>query len=489
MDTSGRSLLAREDAASDELTLGEGTGRPGGKHLEGPQTPQVTVQKFAPPEIQVGKPAVFRITARNTGNVPAVNVEIHEQVPRGTRVMSTTPRASRGVRGELKWTVGTLKPGEEATVEVQLMPLSEGEIGSVATVQFNAEASARTIATRPQLVIETAVPSRVLIGEEVRMLITVSNPGTGVATGVVLEEHVPAALQHSAGRQLEYEVGTLKPGESRKLELVLMAAQPGEVTNLLTARGDGNLRTEDRRNIEIVAPRLEIAIEGPRKRFLEREATYYISLSNPGTASAERVELVAHLPSGLKFISANNAGRYHEATRAVYWRLEELPPNETGTVELVTLPVELGQQSIRVRGTADRGVVAEKDQPVQIEGIAAILFQAADTTDPIEVGGETTYEIHVVNQGSKAASNVRLAVMLPPELKPVAAEGPTPHAIEGGRIVFESLARLAPKADTTYRVRVQAIRPGDLRTRIQLVTDEMQTPVTKEESTRVFADE
>ena len=151
---------------------------------------------------------------------------------------------------------------------------------------------------------------------------------------------------------------------------------------------------------------------------MERQATYQVSVTNPGTASAKQVELLATLPAGLKFVSANNAGYYEESTRTVRWRLEELPANETGSVELVTLPVEAGQHAIKLRGTAQKGLTAEKEQPVMVEGIAAILFQVADTVDPLEVGGETTYEVHVVNQGSKAAANVRLAVDLPPEMKP-----------------------------------------------------------------------
>jgi len=82
-----------------------------------------------------------------------------------------------------------------------------------------------------------------------------------------------------------------------------------------------------------------------------------------------------------------------------------------------------------------------------------------------------------------------LAVMLPPELRPMAAEGPVRHVANGGRILFDGLARLAPKADTTYRVRVEGLQPGDLRIRVQLLTDEMRSPVTKEESTRVYSDE
>ena len=131
----------------------------------------------------------------------------------------------------------------------------------------------------------------------------------------------------------------------------------------------------------------------------------------------------------------------------------------------------------------------KRSSPCWSKGIAAILFQVSDTVDPVEVGGETTYEVHVVNQGSKASANVRLAIDLPPELKPMAAEGPTRHLLEGNRITFDGLSQLPPKADTVYRVRVKALKPGDLRARFQLLTDDMRTPVTKEESTRVYADE
>lgn len=485
----GPSPLQDVASATTAGSADEGSGRPGAANLEGPQSPQVTIQKIAPPEVQVGKPAPFRIVVRNTGQVPAVGVEVHDQVPKGAKVVSTNPRASHGVRGDLVWTLGTLKPGEEIAVEVQLMPVAEGELGSVASVHLSADASAKTIATRPQLVVETTMAEHVLVGEELLLKITVSNPGTGVATGVVLEEHVPQGMQHPAGAELEYEVGELRPGESRDLELVLSAAQPGRTANMLLARADGGLRVENRRELEVTAPQLDLVVNGPKKRYLEREAVYQVSVANPGTAPAEGVELVAYLPAGLRFVSANNSGYYDEANQAVHWRLEQLPVQETGSVELVTMPVEAGEQNIKLRGTAAKGLIVEREHAVLVEGLAAILFQAADTVDPVEVGGETTYEIRVVNQGSKAATNVRLAVSLPPELSAVAADGPTRNEVQGNQVLFEGLARLGPKADTTYRVRVQGAAPGDLRTRIQLMTDEMQTPVTKEESTRVYADE
>ena len=477
-------------AANDEGTASDdGNGEPGDKQLEGPQSPQVSVEKSAPPEIQVGKPATLRVTVRNTGHVPAANVEIHDQIPRGTRLLGTTPHAARNARGELVWSVGTLKPGDESFVEMQLMPTAEGVTGSVASVRFDTDVSARSTVTRPRLAVTATGSQQVLIGEELKLMVTVSNPGSGVATGVVLEERVPAGLQHPAGAELEYPVGDLRPGESRKLELKLSARRPGPATNVLVARAEGNLKVEDRLNLQVLAPQLDLALVGPKRRYLEREACYQVSLSNPGTATAQQIDLVAYLPNGLKFLRANNAGQYDEAARAVHWRLQELPNNETGTVELVTMPVETGQQSLKLRATAQRGLTTEKEQPITIEGIAAVLFQVANDKNPVEVGGETTSEIRVVNRGSKAASNVRVAVLIPAEMKALSAEGPTHFVLDGNRVLFEGMARLAPKADAIYRVRLRGLQAGDVRVRCQLMTDEMQSPINKEEGVRVYADE
>ncbi len=481
--------LEASNPPTDGTATAAGTGTPGTAQLEGPQTPQVTVQKFAPQEIQVGKPAKFQVKVQNTGQVAAHNVEIRDEVPRGTQLISTTPPASRGVRGELVWPLGTLQPGEEMSVEIELMPVAEGEIGSVASVAFHAEASSRSIATKPELVVQTVAPRQVLIGEEVVLSITVANPGSGIATGVVIVERVPPGLQHAAGAELEYEIGELRPNESRQIELRMVATQAGRVTNELTARGAANLRADDRVEIEVLAPRLEVAVDGPKRRYLEREAVYNVSVSNPGTAPAHQVELVAHLPAGMKFVGANNSGYFDQATQSIHWVLEELPANETGTVQLTAIPTVAGEHAIRVSGTADRGLSDEHQQAILVEGIAAILFEVVDVEDPIEVNGETTYEIRVVNQGSKAATNVHLVAELPAGMKAVAAEGPTRNGVNGNQVRFEPLGRLAPKADTTYRIRVQGIQPGDQRIRVQLHTDELQPPITKEESTRVYADQ
>lgn len=473
----------------DEPTGTPGTGRPGGKHLEGPQSPALTLEKTAPAEIQVGKPATFEIRVRNVGTVPAQDVEIRDEVPQGARLLGTNPPASQSAEGEIVFSLGTMKPGDETTVQLELMPTEEGEIGSVARLHFASEVSVRTVATRPELVLEVSAPREVLIGDDVTFSIKISNPGTGMANDVVLSETVPEYLEHPAGAELEYPVGNLKPKETRELELTMKAVKAGTVINLLQARAPGNLQARQESQFDVLAPALEVTMEGPKRRYLERQATYTMIVSNPGTAVAKGVSLVTYLPEGLKFMNANNSGQYDAQTRTVQWLLDELPPNESGQVTLTAMPIEAGEHTLRVEGTADKGLSDEMEEEILVEGVAAILFQVADVADPIEINGETTYEIRVVNQGSKAATNVQLVAVLPGELKALSAEGPTRHVLDGQQVRFQELSRLAPKADTTYRIRVQAVEAGDARIRVQLLTDEMKAPVTKEESTQIYADE
>lgn len=482
------SLPAAAPTASPTPTI-DGTGRPGEKSLHGVQQPTLLIEKLAPAEIQVGKPAVFETYVRNAGQATAIDVEVRDVVPQGTQLLGTTPKAAVGPKGEIVWTLGALRPGDEVKLTVELLPTTEGELGSTATVRFSAAASSQTLCTKPLLVAEVQAPRSVLAGDDVPLKIKVSNPGTGVATGVLITEVVPANMTHEAGGELEYEIGNLAPGESRELDLSLRAVKPGTVLNLLHAKADGKLATEAKTQIEVVAPSLAVDVEGPKKRFLDRQATYTVSIANPGTASARGVELATYLPRGLQFVDANNAGEYDPATHSVRWLLEELPAKEKGTVTVTTLPVEPGQQVLRIESTAERGVTAQKEEAVLIEGAAAIVFQVVDSTDPIEVGGETTYRITVSNQGSKEATGVMLAATLSEGMKVLDAEGPTRFAVTGRSVQFQPLAAVPPKGESTFRIRVQCLAPGDHRCHVQLATDDMRTPVTKEEGTRVYADE
>jgi len=467
-----------------------GQGRPGGPQLEGAQTPQLVVEKRGPREIQVGKAVRYEILVRNVGKAVAQDVTLRDSVPYGTTLVATTPPASpAGGPAELLWPLGPLAPGAETRVSMEVMPQIEGDVGSVASVSFRAEASLRSRATKPDLRLEMTETKPVRIGGDVPLSLKVSNPGTGVATGVVLEGILPDGVSHRAGRELEFDVGQLRPGESRSIDLVLSTTGPGVHQARFTARADGRLEVEQAARIEITAPTLELKAEMPSRRYLQRPATCVLTMVNAGTAPARSVELAAQLPAGLKFVRANHAGWYDERTHRVLWNLEELPPGEVGAVELVVMPVDLGPQKIVAAARSTDGPADQAAHTVEVEGLAALFFEVSDSEDPIEVGGLTEYIVRVRNQGTKAAAGVRVTATMLGEMEPVDAKGPSAHHVENLSFVFDPLARLSPAEEAVYRIRVRGRRAGDQRVQVQVTSDDHPAPTTKEEVTRVYADQ
>lgn len=479
---------SRNVAAPVSHALAATQGVPGERQLEGMQAPSVALEKLAPAEVQVGKLATFETRVRNVGQIAAHDVIVTDHVPRGTRLEATTPQATEAADGTLTWNLGTMQPGDEVAISMQITPEAEGEIGSVAQVGFSGKATARTISTRPLLKIEHTAPKQVMIGQEVRLSVTITNPGSGAATGVVVEEDVPEGLSHVAGNELEYEIGVLRPGETRELELSLKAEKPGLLENTILVRGEGNLTNQHRVQIEVISPQLQVGVNGPKKRFLDRQATYSLTVANPGTAAARDVQLVAYLPKGMTYVSSDSEGQYDAAQHAVLWGLEELPAGKSGAVKLVATPVETGEQKIRVEGKADLGLSVVSEQSVQVDAASELVFSISDLNDPIEVGTDTTYEVRVSNRGSRPATNVRLAAALPNEIKLVSGDGPSRAAAKGQQIAFEPVGRINSGEEVIFKIHAQGIGAGDHLIRVQLNSDEFPNPVTKEESTQVYVD-
>lgn len=476
-------LESGETPAAEPSRLGNGI--PGSENLEGKQTTQLTIEKTAPEEIQVGSPALWTITVRNEGPQEAVGVRIHDVIPKGAKLVSTQPTAQQSETGELTWNVGNMPPGTMAVVKVELTPIKEGTIGSVASVSTRSEASAKAVATRPMLSVETLGESQVLLGEATELTIVVSNPGSGVARNVVLSEQVPAELQFQGGAELLYKVGDLKPGESKTTKLPLTAVRPGLLTNQLVATAEPNLRVESLFQMEVTAPSINVQLDGPARRFLEKEGTYQITLTNQGTAPAKNVEIKVAIPHGMKFIRANNAGTFLAKSHVAAWKLEELPARDSATAELVVAPMEIGTQTLKCEAVADICTAATTEKEVRVEGIAALMFQVTDSNDPVQIGEETTYKIRVVNQGSKQAENVQVAVTIPQGLQVVASEGGT---LQGNQLLYHPISYLAPKAEKVYTFTAKGARSGDQRVVVKLSSREFQTPIVKEESTRVYSE-
>ena len=468
------------------LPSGPTMASPGERYMDGPQSPSLLIEKRAPAEVKVGKPATFVITVKNVGRTKALGVQVHDRVPTGMTLTDATPRPNPKYQPELFWDLGDLEPSQERTITLQLTPEQEGELGSVARVTFQAASSVRTISTRPELKIVQKAPEKVLIGQQLEIELEVSNPGTGEATGVVLQEDVPAGLEHPQGKQLDNLVGDLGPGEIRRQILRMRAVKPGIVQNQIRVKGDDGLEATHTVAVEVIAPDLKATLTGPSRRYLERQATYNLEIANAGTADATNVELSVQLDRGFTFVKTDFEGQYDASRHAVFWSLPVLPVGQSGTVPLTLLPVEEGNRVLRTEASADLGVKTSTDSQVAVESLAELTFSISDTADPIEVGGQTVYEIRIQNTGSRDDTNVRVALQLPQGMQLVEQGDFTPKG--QGIIEFSPRALLKANDEMVYKVKAQGTAPGRHLVKAIVTSDQSDVPVTKEESIKVYAD-
>ena len=448
------------------------------------------IQKRAPNEVQVGIPATFTVLVRNVGNATAFDVNVVDAVPKGARLLRTSPQAQQNGPTGLTWKLGEMTAGAEQMITIELVPESEGEIGSVASVNFAAQASVRTISTQPKLLVKQLLEPLVHGGDSVKIMIDVSNAGTGTARGVRLEEDVPQNMRHASGAKvLELSVGDLAPGESQKFSIELTAVTAGKVTNILRAIAENSVAQESSSPIEVISPKLQIGVEGPKLRYLERQATYTASITNTGTAMATNVDLIVYLPSGLQFNSAENQGEYIPNQHAVMWQLAELAAGQTAATKVTLLPVEEGDFVLRMQATADSIRAEAVEKPVRVEGQSELAFSIEDDNDPIETDGKTTYVVKIVNTGTRVDNDVQLLIDLPDGASVEQVDAPVNYQITQRAVQFSPISQMKSKDQQTIRIVVRHSREGTHVLRAQLKSKLRPGAVIKEESTQVYRDQ
>lgn len=396
----------------------------------------------------------------------------------------TTPTAE----GMLVWKLGELAPGDERSITMQLIPDVQGDIGSVASVQFATQASVHTVATMPKLELRLDTRSEVLIGGRHQVRATLVNTGSGTARGVRLEADIPTQLRHSTGdQQLEAPLGDLAPQQSRSIDLDLAAVNPGRSNCTIRVITDDGPQAEESVAIEVKAAQLLAQIDGPKMRYLDRPATFRVQVVNSGTASATNCEFLINLPIGLEFRGANNSGSYDPNTHSITWGLEELPTSEPAIIEFDVIPRSLGPQAMRFSAQGDLGVVAEARAELQVEGLAELQFTIGQDNGTIETGSSTTYTVQIRNNGNKPDTQVQLVVQLPTgcQVQGVDAQG-LKWGMEGTQLIFAPLPEMRSQDQHTYRFQIRHNQPGTKVVRAQLTSANWPVAVVKEEGTLVY---
>ena len=495
-----RSEAPKRSAALPMPDLGataEGASAPAGRAIvgtragvadTGAQTPQVTIEWASKGDINVGQECQLELRVKNSGSVTASHVAVDAQFPNTIRLTSAEPKPIAS-GDKVTWSFESLPPGAEHKIAIKLIPSRRGELGAHAQVRFTGTASASFRVEEPLLKVALKGPAEVLLGDPASQMILVSNPGTGTVHDVKVEARISEGLEHgSRGERLVMEVGSIGAGETRTVRLGLASVKGGRQSISVAATSNSDAVATASCELNVVAPSLKIAADGPALRYKGRHAKYTLTVTNDGSVPNNNIRIAQAVGEGFKFVSADHNGKYDPSTKSVQWFVGRLEPGQTVQVACDLNAVALGEFTQTASVLSDSGIRAEAKTQTRVDGIASLTMTLVDLDDPVEIGAETAYEIRVKNEGSKAATGVSIACELPPEMELKTVKAPVDAIVEGRQILFKSLEQVAAGTEVVYRVHVKGVKEGNHHIRVRMTASSLSEPVVREEATKVYSD-
>lgn len=340
--------------------------------------------------------------------------------------------------------------------------------------------------------------------QEIEYKICVQNMSAAAAHHVLVRNPLPSNARFVRANpeptrqdlEVQWHLGTLQPGACREIVLVLVPTSDEDVKNCARVQFEhGQCVTTRIGGIApppppppIGAARLSLTLNGPTQQFANLPAKYQITVRNEGVAPAANVVLSNLIPPQSRLISASHSGQMH--MQQVAWQLGGVEAGGTRTVQFVMRAHAAGDLVNQATVLWNRGERVQAEFRTRFVGTAALQLDVTATKDPIAVGGQTSYVITVLNQGTVPATNLRIRVVVPPELKllratPDPKDLPAPKE-SGQELAFAVIKELGVREQARYEVFVEGVRPGDVRLSVEMTADQLKGgPVIQQESTTV----
>ncbi|NNJ27406.1 Large cysteine-rich periplasmic protein omcB [Planctomycetes bacterium LzC2] len=463
----------------------------------GPQTAGLSVTWQHAGPIRVGRVCSSTLTVKNAGPATAYGVTVTGDVSANMGLAAADPTPEGGVdTPNPTWTFPALAAGEVKSIRLTYTPTAVGSDEApeyanrlAAMVTSRLIARGAPLVTEPKLAVELEGVREALLGEPATQTILVSNPGTGSIDEALIEVLLPEGLDHSGGpKRLTMNIGALSAGETKPVRLGLMTSAGGVQTVSVRVRGEGGLEAETEADVQVKSPQIDLEIDGPGLRYVNRITAMKLTVTNPGDAATDNVRLGYRVPDGFEFLSTDTSGTHDPSGNTVRWFLGRIEAGASVTATVNLKAVTGGEQVHMAEVSASSRAKASARHVTRIEGTASLVLKIQDSDDPVEVGAETEYTVTVSNEGTAAAKTVGLACRVPDGTETGVIRGPAAHRTEGSLILFDSLPELAPGAKKVYTLRIKGTTPGSKRFQTRLVSESISEPLIHEEITKFYAE-
>ena len=454
-------------------------------------TSTVLVEKFGPGEARLNRPYDYRIRVTNLTDTPLAAVVVRERIPENFTVSKSEP-AAKQEEGWLTHSVGDLPARGAKTIDVTGVAKAEGTLDTCIAVDYKPTLCAITQVVNPVIQLAKEAPADVDLCEGIRYHYVVSNVGTGTEKDLTIEDALPEGLATDDGKQtVSLRVGDLPQSMSKEFNVHVKPARTGTYASAAVAKAPGGVEVRSKEaSTTVHQPKLEVAVDGPAKEYLNKTATYTVRVKNTGDAPARRASLGIDTAGHGDVTTVAVTGGKADAAAAAYKKegvdLDVIAPGETRTVTVSVRTTHDGPLTVLAAAVANCVAPVSAKAATDILTLPALRLEVVDVDDPIRVGDNVTYRVTVKNQGTGADTHVAVTAILPPELEYVSASGPSEPKVEGQTLTFAPLDALAAGQEAAWRIQAKATKAGDVRLKVQLKSDSLTTPATETEPTRLY---
>ena len=383
--------------------------------------------KTGPAQVDIDSDVTYTIEVTGTGTGASTGVQLVDTIPAGMSLVSSDPEGTL-VGDQLSIQLGTQNPFETTLVSVVLRANQPGdwtnEVAVSSTEGATASAEVTTTVVQPILAITKIGPITSLLDESFAYTITVTNNGNGVAANTIVTDTLPEGLAHvssdPAGTFSEedgtvtWNVGDLNPGDSSTVTLRVMGTTAGAMANTASATADRvPTAPQIQTTTTILVPAITVEKTGRTAIFVGNQVTYTLTATNSGEAPLTGVTISDDFDAGMSYVTSSPEGTVPEEGGSVTWEIGDLAVGEAMSVTVALQGDQLGTMTNTASATAAEGVSSEHVLDVTILAAPGATVDITDSLDPVRVGEQVTFTVHVNNQGRSAMTDVSVVVPVP----------------------------------------------------------------------------
>lgn len=447
--------------------------------------PSVEIQAFGPGVVGIHKSVQYRVTCKNRDTIDASRVSVSVNLPPWVRVQNVNVSNGRREKsedtnsGKVVWMIDMLPSGQTQTMTLDVVATRAEtfDLGIDWAMQ-PISANSRVAVTEPRLEMNIAGPNEVLFGETATYNVTVRNPGTGVAEGVVVM--LPEAL---GGEKAT--IGDIPAGQERTFQVELLARAAGQLDLTTSAAASGNLQANSTRNILVRRPQLEVVVTGPPVKYAGSTGEFEVMIRNSGDAIARDVLAAIALPPGVQYLNGIDGAEAVE--NGLKWNIGSL---DIGDMRRYRVQCQLnvdGQVTLEVAARGSGEIAAVSRTTTTVETVDDIVLSVEDPKGPLPVNQKVDYVIRIRNRGSRSSGQLNLTFMFSDGIEPASATGLS-NTLEPGKVTFSPINNVEPGQEIALTVVAIAGQPGTHKFRAQLVGSPSDAFEVCEGTTRFYGE-